>query len=50
MASPAAAPVGPDTPITIKISIQGAQKKLKLPLSELVPGTLPTKVRLILLR
>jgi next-to-BRCA1 protein 1 len=45
MASPPTSPVGPDTLIAIKISIQGTQKKLKLPLCELVPASLPAKLR-----
>lgn len=38
------APVGPETPISIKITVNGIPKKFKLPLADLVPGILPGKV------
>lgn len=42
MAAPA--PVTPDTPIVIKISVNGNLKKLKLPLRDLGVSVLPSKV------
>ncbi|KAF2674526.1 hypothetical protein BT63DRAFT_408708 [Microthyrium microscopicum] len=49
MASPTSStPVGPDTAISIKITVNGIPKKFKLPLADLVPGILPAKLRNIL--
>ena len=37
-------PIGVDTPVSVKITYQGITKKIKLPLGELGPNTLPSKV------
>jgi next to BRCA1 gene 1 protein len=37
-------PVGPDTLISVKVSIEGSNRKFKIPLSDLGPGVLPQKV------
>lgn len=42
MAAPA--PITPDTPIVIKITINDSAKKLKLPLRDLGASVLPGKV------
>ncbi|EWC46577.1 hypothetical protein DRE_04064 [Drechslerella stenobrocha 248] len=46
-AAPAAAPapVNPDTPITVKVSYNGGIRRFKLPLRDLGPAVLPTKLR-----
>jgi next-to-BRCA1 protein 1 len=44
----AQAPVGPDTPISIRITVNGMPKKFKLPLADLVPQVLPGKLRTFL--
>ncbi|KAK6507243.1 hypothetical protein TWF481_005693 [Arthrobotrys musiformis] len=44
-AAPAHVPVNPDTPITVKVSYDGAIRRFKLPLRDLGPAVLPTKLR-----
>ncbi|KAL3424571.1 hypothetical protein PVAG01_03852 [Phlyctema vagabunda] len=46
MASPSTAT--PDTLVTLKINVDGSNRRFKLPLRELVPGTLPDKLRFLL--
>jgi hypothetical protein len=41
-------PPTPDTLIGVKVSIQGSNRKFKIPLRELTPQVLPGKVRLSL--
>lgn len=38
-------PVGPETPISVKLTFRGYTKKFKIPLGQLTPGVLPSKVR-----
>lgn len=42
---PHTGPVGPDTPITVKVIIDGANRRFKLPLRDLGANVLPQKVR-----
>ncbi|KAF3915031.1 hypothetical protein ABW21_db0201268 [Orbilia brochopaga] len=44
-AAPAPAPVNPDTAITVKVSYNGGIRRFKLPLRDLGPSILPTKLR-----
>jgi len=37
-------PMASDTPITIKVSIEGTNRKFKLPLKDLNPPVFPNKV------
>lgn len=46
MAAPTTVAVTPDTPITIKITIDDVTKRLKLPLRDLSAAVLPIKVSL----
>ncbi|KAJ5041118.1 uncharacterized protein L3040_005672 [Drepanopeziza brunnea f. sp. 'multigermtubi'] len=41
-------PTTPDTLVTMKINIEGSNSRFKLPLRDLVPGTLPHKLRSLL--
>ncbi|TKA73976.1 hypothetical protein B0A49_05112 [Cryomyces minteri] len=41
-------PVTPDTMITIKVSIEGGNRKFKVPLKDLTASTLPNKLRFLL--
>ncbi|KAK6329743.1 hypothetical protein TWF696_003608 [Orbilia brochopaga] len=43
--APAPTPVNPDTPITVKVSYNGGIRRFKLPLRDLGPAVLPTKLR-----
>lgn len=47
-AAPAPTPVNPDTPITVKVSYNGGIRRFKLPLRDLGPAVLPTKLRMAL--
>ncbi|KAF3087376.1 hypothetical protein TWF569_008395 [Orbilia oligospora] len=47
-AAPPHVPVNPDTPITVKVSYNGAIRRFKLPLRDLGPAVLPTKLRVAL--
>lgn len=39
-------PATPDTLIGVKVSVQGSNRKFKIPLRELTPQILPGKVRI----
>ncbi|KAK6332540.1 hypothetical protein TWF730_004201 [Orbilia blumenaviensis] len=47
-AGPAHVPVNPDTLITVKVSYNGGIRRFKLPLRDLGPAVLPTKLRVAL--
>lgn len=42
--NPTASAPTPDTPITLKVNIEGSNRRFKLPLRDLVPSVLPDKV------
>ena len=48
--TPTTGPVGPDTLITVKISINGQNRRFKLALRDLGSNVLPQKVRLLPIR